>query len=158
MKFSCLLPVRDEADIIGQCLRHALTWADAIYVFDTGSVDDTWEIVQDFAARDRRVIPLRKEPVYFSETRLRGWMFHQARQQMRDVMKLIRIHAQKPIAVPHLLTGLMEHPAAQPRLGEINRLFPQCDHAPVTRGKVLHDFPSVIHAAGVEHVDRIGPL
>ena len=66
MKFHCLLPVRDEADVIAQCLRHALTWADAIYVFDTGSVDETWEIVQDFAARDKRVVPIRKEPVYFS--------------------------------------------------------------------------------------------
>ena len=100
MKFTCLLPVRDEADIIGQCLRHALMWADAIYVFDTGSVDDTWEIVQDFAARDRRVIPLRKEPVYFSETRLRGWMFHQARQQMRDGDWFLRMDADEFHHVP----------------------------------------------------------
>jgi hypothetical protein len=93
VKFVCLLPVRDEADIIGQSLRHALQWADAIYVFDTGSVDETWEIVQDFAARDRRVIPLRKEPVYFSETRLRGYMFHVARQQMRDGDWFLRMDA-----------------------------------------------------------------
>ena len=43
-RFHALLPVRDEADIIGQSLRHMLTWVDAIYVFDNGSVDDTWEI------------------------------------------------------------------------------------------------------------------
>lgn len=80
--FHCLLPVRDEADVIGQCLEHALKWADAIYVFDTGSVDNTWEIVQQVAARDKRVVPMRKEPVFFSETRLRGFMFHIARQRM----------------------------------------------------------------------------
>jgi len=34
-----MLPVRDEADIIGQCLEHLLRWADSIYVFDNGSVD-----------------------------------------------------------------------------------------------------------------------
>ena len=84
MNSFALLPVRDEADIISQCLQHALQWADAIYVFDTGSVDDTWEIVQELAAGDKRVIPLRKESVYFSETRLRGYMFHIARQNMRD--------------------------------------------------------------------------
>src|SRR6266566_8820946 len=84
MKFHALLPVRDEADIIRQCLEQALTWADAIYVFDTGSVDNTWEIVQELATRSRRVIPMRKEPVYFSETRLRGYMFHVARQHMRQ--------------------------------------------------------------------------
>jgi Glycosyl transferase family 2 len=98
--FHCLLPVRDEADIIGQNLRQALTWADAIYVFDTGSVDDTWEIVQDFASRDKRVVPLRKEPVYFSETRLRGWMFHQARARMRDGDWFLRVDADEFHHVP----------------------------------------------------------
>jgi len=84
MKFHALLPVRDEADIISQCLEQALTWADAICVFDTGSVDNTWEIVQDFASRDKRIMPIRKEPVYFSETRLRSYMFHVARQNMHN--------------------------------------------------------------------------
>jgi glycosyltransferase involved in cell wall biosynthesis len=93
MKFVGLLPVRDEADIIGQCLQHALQWADAIYVFDTGSVDDTWEIVRDIASRDKHVVPMRKEPVFFSENRLRGWMFHQARQQMRDGDWFLRMDA-----------------------------------------------------------------
>jgi len=93
MLFVCLLPVRDDADIIGQCLQRLLTWADAIYVFDTGSVDDTWEIVQDFAAKDKRVMPLKKDPVYFSETRLRGWLFHQARQKMRTGDWFLRVDA-----------------------------------------------------------------
>ena len=79
MRFHALLPVRDEADIVGQCLRHLLNWADAVYVFDTGSADDTWDIVRDVASTDTRVRLLGREPVYFSETRLRGWMFHQAR-------------------------------------------------------------------------------
>ncbi len=109
MGFYCLLPVRDEADVIGQCLRHALQWADAIYVFDTGSVDDTWEIVQDFAARDKRVIPLRKDPVFFSETRLRGWMFHQARQTMRDGDWFLRVDADEfhHIAPPEFVKNCM---------------------------------------------------
>lgn len=91
--FTALLPIRDEADIIGQCLQKALQWADAIYVFDTGSVDNTWEIVQDFAGNDKRVVPMRKEPVYFSETRLRSYMFHIARQQMRDGDWFLRVDA-----------------------------------------------------------------
>ncbi|MBE2286880.1 MAG: glycosyltransferase family 2 protein [Prosthecobacter sp.] len=98
--FHCLLPVRDEADIIGQNLQHALTWADAIYVFDTGSVDDTWDIVQQAAARDKRVVPLRKEPVYFSETRLRGGMFHLARSRMRDGDWFLRMDADEFHHVP----------------------------------------------------------
>lgn len=92
-RFHCLLPVRDEADIIGQCLTHLLAWSDSIYVFDTGSIDNTWEIVQDFAAKDKRIIPLRKDAVYFAETRLRGWMFDQARKQMKSGDWFLRVDA-----------------------------------------------------------------
>src|SRR5438477_8118507 len=100
MKFSALLPVRDEADIIAQCLQRALSWADTIYVFDTGSADDTWEIIQDLAARDKRVLPMRKEPVYFSETRLRGYMFHVARQSMRNGDWFLRVDADEFHHIP----------------------------------------------------------
>jgi glycosyltransferase involved in cell wall biosynthesis len=93
MRFHAMLPVRDEADIIGQCLAHLLSWADAVYVFDTGSVDDTWEIVLDFAGRDRRIVPLGKNQVFFSDTRVRGWMFHQARTAMRDGDWFLRVDA-----------------------------------------------------------------
>lgn len=100
MKFICLLPVRDEADIIVQCLSQLLTWADAIYVFDTGSVDATWEIVQDFAAKEKRITPVGKDAVYFSETRLRGWMFHQARQKMRTGDWFLRVDADEFHHIP----------------------------------------------------------
>ena len=93
MRFHCLLPVRDEADIIGQCLGSLLAWADAIYIFDTGSVDLTWEIVQDFASKDNRVRPLKKDLVFFSETRLRGWMFNQARSSMQAGDWFLRVDA-----------------------------------------------------------------
>jgi glycosyltransferase involved in cell wall biosynthesis len=93
MKFHALLPVRDEADIIKQCLEHLLQWADAVYVFDTGSVDNTWEIVLNVASQEQRITPIRKEPVYFSDTRVRGYMFHIAREQMRDGDWFLRVDA-----------------------------------------------------------------
>ncbi len=92
-QFFALLPIRDEADIIGQCLDRLLGWADEIYVFDTGSGDNSWEIVQDFAARHKRVVPMQKEPVFFSETRLRGYMFHIARQKMHKGDWFLRVDA-----------------------------------------------------------------
>lgn len=95
-----MLPVRDEADIIGQCLRHLLTWADAVYIFDTGSVDETWEIVQEFAAGDDRVVPLRKDAVYFNDASVRGWMFHQARQKMRAGDWFLRVDADEFYHIP----------------------------------------------------------
>jgi len=100
MKFHTLLPVRDEADIVAQCLQHLLSWADHIYVFDTGSIDNTWEIVQEFASRDKRVIPIKKEPVYFSESRLRGYIFHVARQKMQDGDWFLRVDADEFHHVP----------------------------------------------------------
>ncbi|HEY1787236.1 MAG TPA: glycosyltransferase family 2 protein [Verrucomicrobiae bacterium] len=99
-RFHALLPVRDEADIIGQFLQHLLGWADAVYVFDTGSVDNTWEIVQDFAARDGRVVPLRKDAVFFSDTKIRGWIFHQARKHMREGDWFLRVDADEFHHIP----------------------------------------------------------
>jgi glycosyltransferase involved in cell wall biosynthesis len=83
VRFHVLLAVRDEADVISQSLEHLLTWADAVYVFDTGSLDETWEIIQRFASKDNRVVPLAHDSVFFSEKRLRGWMFNQVRRHMR---------------------------------------------------------------------------
>ncbi len=100
MKFVALLPVRDEADVIGQCLRHLLNWADSVYVFDTGSVDATWEVVQDFASREQRIIPMFKEPVFFSETRLRSYMFHAARREMREGDWFLRVDADEFHHIP----------------------------------------------------------
>src|SRR5438034_1240452 len=121
MKFVALLPVRDEADIISQCLRNTLNWADSVYVFDTGSVDNTWEVVQEFGARENRVIPMSKKPVFFSETRLRSYMFHHARKEMRDGDWFLRVDAdefhqippQEPIAVAHLFPRVVKHVTAQ---------------------------------------------
>jgi hypothetical protein len=100
MRFHALLPVRDEADIIGQSLRHLLTWADALYVFDTGSADDTWEIASDLASKDDRVRLLGKDPVWFSDTRLRGWMFDQARRHMQDGDWFLRVDADEFHHIP----------------------------------------------------------
>jgi glycosyltransferase involved in cell wall biosynthesis len=85
MRFHGLMLTRDDADIIGQCIDHALTWCDAIHVYDTGSTDSTWEIVNSYAARDKRVIPWKHENcgiVLYSG--LRGYFFHQFRDQIED--------------------------------------------------------------------------
>ncbi len=88
-----MLPVRDEADIIAPCLENLLSWADAIYVYDTGSIDGTWEIIQNVASRDRRIHLLGHEDVYFNDTLVRGWMFEQARKNMRDGDWFLRVDA-----------------------------------------------------------------
>jgi glycosyltransferase involved in cell wall biosynthesis len=100
MKFHALLVVRDEADIIEQSLRHLVSWADAVYVFDTGSCDKTWDLIQQFAASHRNVQALAHDAVYFSDKRLRGWLFHRARQHMREGDWFVRVDADEFYHIP----------------------------------------------------------
>lgn len=100
MRFHALLLVRDEADIIEESLRNLVTWADAIYVFDTGSEDGTWELVQQLAAEHRCIKPLGQDAVFFSDKRLRGWLFQQARRNMREGDWFARVDADEFHHVP----------------------------------------------------------
>ncbi len=92
MRFHGLMLVRDEDDIVGQCLEHLLTWCDNIFVLDTGSTDTTWDIVQDYARRDRRVVPFKKQRLKFS-LGLRGWMLEHYRDRIEDGDWLVRLDA-----------------------------------------------------------------
>lgn len=93
MKLVALLPVRDESDVIAQSLKRLLEWADRIYVYDTGSVDGTWEIVNDLAVIDKRVVPVIREPVYFSDTLVRRYLFEVARNDLRTGDWFARVDA-----------------------------------------------------------------
>jgi glycosyltransferase involved in cell wall biosynthesis len=80
MRFHCLMVLRDEQDIIVQNLRHLLSWADGVYVLDTGSTDGTWELVNEMAREDKRIVPFKQEPLVFNDG-LRGLVFHQFRNR-----------------------------------------------------------------------------
>ncbi len=72
--------MRDEADLVAQSLDHQLTWADTIFILDMGSVDGTWDIIQDYAKRDSRVVPFASKSIIFSDT-LRGFLFEHHRDR-----------------------------------------------------------------------------
>lgn len=78
MRFHGLMVVRDEADVLPQTLEHLLTWIDSLWIFDTGSTDETWQIVNDFAKRDKRVHAIARQPMIFSDN-FRSYLFHTAR-------------------------------------------------------------------------------
>lgn len=84
--------VRDEDDILAQCLDHLLTWCDAIHVLDTGSTDATWEIVQDKARHDARVKPFEQRRLRFHHG-LRGWMFDRIRHTLEPGDWLAKLDA-----------------------------------------------------------------
>jgi glycosyltransferase involved in cell wall biosynthesis len=55
-KIYSLLLVKNEADIIRTSILAAAQWSDKVIVMDNGSTDGTWEIVQELALQDSRVI------------------------------------------------------------------------------------------------------
>jgi hypothetical protein len=67
MRFHGLMLLRDERDIIVENLTHLLSWIDALYILDLGSTDGTWDVVQDFAAKDKRIIPFKRSPIIYTD-------------------------------------------------------------------------------------------
>ncbi|MBI4470319.1 MAG: glycosyltransferase family 2 protein [Acidobacteria bacterium] len=71
-------------DIILESLESKAAWADFVYVYDTGSTDGTWEIVQEFAKKkDARIVPFKREEVLFREG-VRAYVFNAFRDNMED--------------------------------------------------------------------------
>jgi hypothetical protein len=75
--------VKNEGDIIAQSLTAAATWADSIYVYDNGSVDGTWEIVQSLAATHPQIIPYKREAKPYTQA-LRKDLFEVYRERGGD--------------------------------------------------------------------------
>jgi hypothetical protein len=92
MGFRCLMVLRDEGDIISQCLAHLLSWADGIYILDLGSTDDTWNIVQETALRDKRVVPFKQVPWLFNDN-MRGIVFNEFRSRFKHGDWVLRVDA-----------------------------------------------------------------
>ena len=92
MRFHGLMVIRDEDDIIAQSLAHLLSWIDAVYVLDMGSTDATWEIVNDIARTDRRVVPFKSCPYRFDDS-IRGYIFEAFRARFRDGDWVVRTDA-----------------------------------------------------------------
>jgi hypothetical protein len=70
--------VRDENDIVGETLEAALGWSDKIFVFDNGSVDGTWETVQDLARKNSKIVLVGRDDRIFTDE-LRGEIFESYR-------------------------------------------------------------------------------
>ncbi|MDP8237055.1 MAG: glycosyltransferase family 2 protein [Candidatus Erginobacter occultus] len=62
--------VKNEEDIIADCLRHAARFCDRIYVVDNASTDRTWEIVKDLDLAP--VVPVGSKDFIYREY-LRIW-------------------------------------------------------------------------------------
>lgn len=99
MAFHALLVTRDEDDIIAETLAGFLNWADEIHVFDTGSVDHTWDIVNDLAGRDARVRPVERRELWFTD-HLRGYCFEKMRHRLRHGDWVLRTDSDEFYHIP----------------------------------------------------------
>jgi glycosyltransferase involved in cell wall biosynthesis len=78
MKIHGICIIKNEADIIEETLTKSSRWCDAIHVFDTGSTDDTWELVNTLAQRFNNLHPYKKEVRPFRDE-LRAEVFNDIR-------------------------------------------------------------------------------
>jgi glycosyltransferase involved in cell wall biosynthesis len=99
MRFHGLMVVRDEEDIIPQTLQHILTWCDALYVYDSGSNDSTWEIVHEFSKKDSRIVPFERHPTIFTDG-LRGMVFNKYRDRFEPGDWILRVDADEFYEIP----------------------------------------------------------
>ena len=102
MRYHGIMVLRDEGDIIAHTLTHLLTWVDSLHLLDTGSTDDTWDIVNDFARRDGRVRPVGREDIPYHNG-LRAVLFGRVRHTFEDGDWFARLDADE---IYHVLPPL----------------------------------------------------
>ena len=145
MAFHGIMVVRDEGDIIAQVLAHLLTWVDSLHVYDTGSTDGTWEVVEEWARADRRVNALGRERVRF-ENGLRAMVFDRVRAGFREGDWIARLDGDEFYHVP-------PPEFVRERVGQCGRVFGQMYDFMLTRAE------AAAWARGVETLaDRRRPI
>lgn len=76
MRIFGLCLIKNEGDCIEEILQKASAWCDKIFVFDTGSEDDSWEKVLSLSEKNPNIVPYKKEIRAFGDG-LRGEIFNQ---------------------------------------------------------------------------------
>jgi len=83
MKIFGICLIKNEADIIEYSLKKHSEWADYIFVYDNGSTDNTWDIVQEVAKYNTKVIPFKSEVKPFRDG-LRAEVFNEYKHMAMD--------------------------------------------------------------------------
>ncbi len=81
MKIFGMMLVKNEADILRQCISDALEWADKIFVIDNGSTDGSWDIIRSFEGDS--VVPWKQEFTPFRRS-MRAEIFNNFRHLSSD--------------------------------------------------------------------------
>jgi glycosyltransferase involved in cell wall biosynthesis len=83
MKIFGLMAVKNEEDIVADTLQAAAQWCDAIFVLDNGSDDGTWQVIQQLAKRNRKIVPHGQSFEPFTEF-IRASLFNAYRKQAQE--------------------------------------------------------------------------
>jgi Glycosyl transferase family 2 len=65
MKIHGMCLVKNEADVVQECLISALQWCDFIYIFDNGSNDRSWDLVKELAKEHSEIVPYKQDDVMY---------------------------------------------------------------------------------------------
>jgi hypothetical protein len=93
MQIHAMCMVKNEGDVIEECLRAASEWADHIYVWDNGSDDGTWETVQRLATELEPVVAWRQLATPNFEDGFRREIFMAFADQAHDDDWWVRLDA-----------------------------------------------------------------
>lgn len=83
MKIFALCLVKNEDDVIEQCLTAGSKWADKIFVYDNGSSDKTWQIIQELAKTNSKIIPWKSDSKHYKNN-LFGDIFNAFRGEAKN--------------------------------------------------------------------------
>lgn len=83
MKIFGICLVKNEADIIGYTLQKHCEWADKVFVYDNGSTDDTWDIINKLAKNNTKIVPFKQEAKPFRDS-LRAEVFNEYKHLASD--------------------------------------------------------------------------
>lgn len=81
MRLFGIMVVKNEADVIAQCLSELSRWFDRIFILDNGSTDGTWEILQSMESD--RVVLWKQDSSPFRRT-MRAEIFNEFRGEARS--------------------------------------------------------------------------
>ena len=81
MKVYAISVVKNEDDIIENAIKSACKWADKVILYDNGSTDKTWEIINDYA--DSVIIPFKSDTKPYSDS-LRNEIYNSFKHELSD--------------------------------------------------------------------------
>lgn len=81
MKIYGICLIKNEADIIEYCLHETSKWADKIIVYDNGSSDGSWEIVNRLSITNQKIIPWKQDSKPYHDG-LRGEAFNAFKHEL----------------------------------------------------------------------------